>query len=61
MVELASPFGFKPGSRMALTNLRSINNKIAEVALFLEDYKHFYFCVIETWLTKEDPDSLFLP
>ena len=44
-----------------MTNLRSLRNKIEEVTLFLEDYKPELFCVTETWLTKEDPNSLFIP
>ena len=46
---------------LALTNARSLLNKIAELEFFLDKFNIDIFSVTETWLSVEDPDSLFLP
>ncbi|ESO00138.1 hypothetical protein HELRODRAFT_184364, partial [Helobdella robusta] len=47
--------------RMALANVRSIQKKQNDLNLFLSVYRPEIFSVIETWLTPNDPDNLFLP
>ena len=44
-----------------LTNIRSYNNKFNEVLLFLSLEDPDIFCLTETWLTKDVPDSMFCP
>ena len=49
------------GLRIAQTNIRSINNKITELQLFLQNYDPDIMCLTETWLSSDMPSSLFLP
>ena len=44
-----------------LTNIRSYKNKFNEVLLFLSLEDPDIFCLTETWLTKDVPDSMLCP
>ncbi|ESN95618.1 hypothetical protein HELRODRAFT_179072 [Helobdella robusta] len=45
----------------ALANVRSLQKKTNDLSLFLSTFDPEIFSVIETWLTPNDPDNLFLP
>ena len=45
----------------AVTNARSIANKIEELHLLIQTHKPYVLCVTETWPTEDMPDSLFCP
>ena len=47
--------------RWAVTNARSVMNKLAELHLFLQTYNLDLSCVTETWLNISIPDSLIAP
>ncbi|ESO04321.1 hypothetical protein HELRODRAFT_172681 [Helobdella robusta] len=46
--------------RLALANVRSLQKKTNDLSLFLSTYDPDIFFVIETWLTPNDPDNMFL-